>query len=66
MKPLEAFTIRTASGESYPVSHPESIWQSPDEDTVIVAVKGGSVALMGVDHITEVVCPCKKSKSEAS
>lgn len=65
MKPLEAFTTRTSSGESDPVTHPESVWQSPERDTVIVAVKGGAVALMGVDHITEVVHLDKRSKSEA-
>lgn len=41
MRPFKAFSIHTASGESYAVSHPESAWQSPDGLTVIVATGAG-------------------------
>jgi hypothetical protein len=58
MKPFKAFSIHTASGESYAVAHPEAVWQSPDGATVIVATgPGGACALMGVEHVTEVTLP---------
>ncbi len=61
MKPFKTFTIHTASGESYTVTHPEALWQSPDGETVIVATgPRGACALMGIEHITEVVYPSRK------
>lgn len=58
MRPFRSFAIHTASGESYKVAHPESAWQSPDGETVIVATgPRGACALMSVGHITEVVYP---------
>jgi hypothetical protein len=62
VKPFKAFAIHTASGESYAVAHPEAVWQSPDGATVIVATgPNGACALMGVEHITEVIYPGKKT-----
>jgi hypothetical protein len=57
-KPFKPFKIRTASGEAYPVTHPENVWQSPGGETVIVAIKeaeGESVVMLDVRHITEFV-----------
>ena len=62
VKPFKPFAVHTASGESYPVSHPEAVWQSPDGTTVIIATgPGGACALMGVEHVTEVTYPGKKA-----
>ena len=61
LKPFKPFAVHTASGESYAVAHPEAVWQSPDGATVIVATgPGGACAMLGVDHVTAVVCPGKK------
>ena len=57
-RPFKPFEIRTASGESYPVTHPEDVWQSPGGEAVIVAIKdvdGESVVMLDVQHITEFV-----------
>lgn len=61
-RPFKPFTIVTQSGETYRVAHPEAVWQSSDGDTVIVDPGGGTVALMGVEHITEVVFPGAKAR----
>ncbi len=62
VKPFKPFSVHTASGESYAVAHPEALWQSPDGATVIIATgPGGACALMGVEHVTEVTYPGKKS-----
>lgn len=62
IKPFKPFAVHTASGESYAVSHPEAVWQSPDGATVIVATgPGGACALMGVEHVTEVTFAAKKA-----
>jgi hypothetical protein len=63
-KPFKPFKIRTASGEAYPVTHPENVWQSPGGATVIVALKdsdGESVVMLDVQHITEFVYPRRKT-----
>ena len=52
--------IRTASGENYPVSHPETVWQSPGGHTIIVGIKGEEVAMIDIDHITEFVFAPRK------
>ena len=66
VKPFKPFAIHTASGESYAVAHPEAVWQSPDGVTVIVATgPGGACALMGVEHLTEVTYPGKRSARPA-
>jgi hypothetical protein len=55
LKPFKPFSAHTASSESYEVPHPESIWQSPDGFTVVIATGArGACALMGVEHVTEV------------
>ena len=46
--------IRTASGEAYPVTHPESIWQEPGGTTVIIAVAGQGVVMIDATLISEV------------
>jgi hypothetical protein len=47
--------IRIASGESYPVTHPETVWQSPGGHTIIVGIKGEEVAMIDMALITEFV-----------
>lgn len=49
------FVVRTAGGESYTVSHPEAVWQSPDGGTVLVYLGGEGVVLIDTDQITECV-----------
>jgi hypothetical protein len=55
LRPFKPFTILTASGESYPVTRPEAVWQSPGGHTIIVGIKGEQVAMIDIDHITEFV-----------
>ena len=54
-KPFKPFIIHTASGESYRVASPESIWVSTHGDVVIAQPPNGDVVMMGVEHITEAV-----------
>lgn len=62
MKPFKPFAIHTANGESYEVSHPEAVWQSPDGLTVIVATgPGGACAMMDVGQVTEVTFPGREA-----
>jgi hypothetical protein len=60
LRPFKPFVIHTASGESYPVTHPETVWQSPGGHTVIVGIKGEEVAMIDIDHITEFVFATRK------
>jgi hypothetical protein len=61
LRPFKPFVIHTASGESYPVTHPETLWQSPGGHTVIVGIKGEEVAMIDIDHITEFVFATRKA-----
>jgi hypothetical protein len=54
LRPFKPFTIITASGESYPVRHPEMMGQSPKGDIVIVMPEGNEVAMIDVASITEI------------
>jgi hypothetical protein len=54
LRPFKPFTIVTASGESYHVSHPETMSQSPKGDVVIVMPRGNEVVMIDVDSITEI------------
>ena len=45
------FVVRTASGESYPVAHPELVWIDPDGDVMLVKVKA-AVVLIDIDSVT--------------
>ncbi len=65
LRPFKPFTIHTASGERYRVSHPEILWQSPGGHTVIVGIKGEEVAMIDIDQITEFVFTAKKSRKRA-
>ena len=59
-RPFVPLTIRTTSGEAYPVNHPESLWQSPGGRTVIIYIKGEEVVMIGVSLISEVASSTKK------
>lgn len=65
-KKFYPFAIHTASGESYEVKHPETVWQSPEGGTVLVSLGGESVVLIDTDEITECVrhAPKKPKKAE--
>jgi hypothetical protein len=52
--PFQPFTLHTQSGESYKITHPETMWVSRNGETVIVDAAQG-IALMGSAHVTEVV-----------
>ena len=54
-RPFQAFEIHTASGESYLVSHPEAMIQSPGGNTVVVMPGDESVVILDVPDITEIV-----------
>jgi hypothetical protein len=60
LRPFKPFVIHTASGESYAVTHPEAVWQSPAGHTIIVSIKGEEVAMIDFDHITECVFTTRK------
>ncbi len=53
LRPFKPFVIRTPSGESYPVTHPEAVWQSAGGHTIIVGIKGEQVAMIDIDHIAK-------------
>ena len=55
LRPFKPFVIHTASRENYHVTHPEAVWQSPDGHTVIVGIKGEEVAMIDIEHTTEIV-----------
>ncbi len=61
LKPFKPFSIRTASGESHHVAHPEALWQSPGGQTAIVGIGGEAVVMIDIGHITEFVYGRKKS-----
>ncbi len=53
LRPFRPILIRTAAGDSYPVNHPEAIWQSePEGSTVIVGTGGDTFAMLATEHIT--------------
>ncbi len=54
LRPFQPFTIVTASAESYHVSHPELMGQSPRGNTVIVMPEGDEVVMIDVASITEI------------
>jgi hypothetical protein len=60
-RPFKPFTISTSSGDGYPVSHPEAVWQSPGGHTAIVAVRDEVVVMIDVDEVTELVCSKRKT-----
>jgi hypothetical protein len=62
-RPFIPCFIRTASGESYAVNHPELAWIPPESDLVLVMV-AGDVVMIEVDSITEVVIATSKRKAE--
>jgi hypothetical protein len=64
LRPFKPFTIHTSAGESYRVTHPEAIWQSPGGQTVIVGTGGESVVMMDLAHIAELVYGRKSRKTD--
>jgi hypothetical protein len=60
LHPFKPFVIHTASGESYPVTHPEVVWQSPGGHTIVVGIKGEEVAIIDIEHITELVLTTRR------
>jgi hypothetical protein len=59
-RPFIPIVIHTTSGEAYPVNHPESFWQSPDGNTVIIGLGGEDVIMINVSLISEVAFSTKK------
>ena len=53
-RPFRQFTLSTASGESYGITHPELIMFSPDESLAIIASAPSNVTLVDVDSISVV------------
>ena len=54
-RPFQPFEIRTGSGESFPVSHPEVIAIAPDNDTAVVLAGPGRIGIIDIASITEVM-----------
>ena len=53
-RPVRPFTIHTASGESYTVTHPETM-AIDEEDEIIFLLPGpGKLAMINVASITEI------------
>jgi hypothetical protein len=65
LRPFKPFKIHTASGESYSVTHPEAVWQSPGGHTVIVGIRGETVAMIDIEQITECVYTTRGSGKAA-
>jgi hypothetical protein len=63
-RPFVPLTIHTTSGEAYPVNHPESIWQSPGGNTVIIGIKGEEVIMIDVSLISEVAFATRKKSAK--
>jgi len=53
LRPFRPITIHTTSGSSFRVTHPESIWQSPQGGTVIISTGGESFVMVAMEHIAE-------------
>ena len=53
VRPFRRFEIRTSSGESYLVRHPELMSFTFDRKGVMVAPGPGRVALIDLDNIAE-------------
>ena len=56
--PFHPFSVRTGSGESYLIAHPELYWLDPDGEVLPVKDKG-DVVLIDVESINECVRPGK-------
>lgn len=53
-KPFRPFVIRTGSGESYTITHPEVIALSPHGNVAVIFPRANEVNLVDIDSITEV------------
>jgi hypothetical protein len=63
-RPFIPIVIHTTSGEAYPVNHPESLWQSPGGNTVIIGLGGEEVNMIDVSLISEVAFSTKKRSAK--
>jgi hypothetical protein len=59
--PFHPFTVRTGSGQSYLIAHPELFWLDPDGEVLLVKDKT-DVVLIDIDSITECVRPSRSKK----
>jgi hypothetical protein len=65
--PFRPFVIHTASGESYPVNHPEGCAISPGGRSLGVWLDNEDLAIIDVESITEFVArPSRQRKGKAS
>lgn len=53
--PFHPFVVRTGSGESYSVVHPELFWIDPDGEVLLVKDRTQGVALIDTASVTECV-----------
>ena len=51
-KPFKPFTITTAAGEKFDVTHPENMWQTGGGRTVLLRKGPEGVAMIDADSIT--------------
>ena len=64
-RPIRPFVIHTASGESYPVRHPETM-AIDEEDGIIFLLPGpGRLAMLDISSITEITQDFLKRESHA-
>jgi hypothetical protein len=53
--PFHPFMVRTASGETYTVAHPEMYWMDPDGEVMLIKDRKQGVALIDTASVTECV-----------
>ena len=64
LRPFKPFAIRTAGGAICPVTHPETAWQPPRVRTLIMTIKGEQLAMLDIDHITEIALSTRRPDQE--
>jgi hypothetical protein len=63
-----AFTVHTTAGQAFPVTHPEAIWQPPDEedDTVIIHVRDVGVVFTDAPGIADIVVAGRRTADSSA
>jgi hypothetical protein len=64
--PFRPFVIRTGSGESYPVDHPESCPISPSGRTLSVWLDNEDQAIIDTESVTEFVARPSRREGKSS
>ena len=62
-RPVRPFVIHTASGERYPVRHPETMAIDEEDGIVFLLWGGGGMAMIDIASITEITRDFTKQES---